>query len=122
MEKTTDENLSCLTKDLQLEKGEKTIDLTKNLLQGERLNSSRIQASPPERATNSSTSRNTSNISVNMCSLDFLSSQDEKLLNILEELQNRMDLLVDFTAFMGSNRLKGHFFSDTIFNSSQGSA
>lgn len=118
MEKTTDENRSCLTKDLQLEKGEKTIDLTKNLLQDERLNSSRIQASPPERATNSSMSRNTSNISVNMCSLDFLSSQDEKLVNILEELQNRMDLLVDFTEFMGSNCLKGHFFSDTIFNSS----
>ena len=90
----------------------------KNLLQDEKLNSSRIQESPTERATNSSTSRNTSNISVNMCSLDFLSSQDEKLVNILGELQNRTDLFVDFTEFMGSNRLKGHFFSDTIFNSS----
>ena len=55
----------------------------------EKLNSSRIQTSPPVRVTNSCRSRNTSNISENMFDLDFLSSQDGDLLNILEELQNR---------------------------------
>ena len=69
-----------MKKGLQLENGEKTIDLietTNILLQDEKLNSSRIQTSPPVRVTNSSSSINTSNISENMFDLDFLSSQDE---------------------------------------------
>ena len=80
---------------MQLGNGEKTIDLTeiKNiLLQDEKLNSSRIQTSPPTRVTNSSLSINTSNISENMSDLDFLSSQGEDLVNILEELQNRIEI------------------------------
>ena len=43
VEKTTDENVLCLKKDLQLGRGEKTIDLTKRvdiLLQDKKLNSS----------------------------------------------------------------------------------
>ena len=95
MEKTTDQNVSCLKKELQLGNGEKTIDLTKLnniLLQDEKLNSSRIQTSPPTRVTNSSSSINTLNISENMSDLDFLSSQGEDLVNILEELQNRMEI------------------------------
>ena len=89
VEKTTDQNVSCLKKELQLGNGEKTIDLTKLnniLLQDEKLNSSRIQTSPHVLVTNSSTSRNTPNISENMFDLHFLSSQDEDLGNILEEL------------------------------------
>ena len=46
VEKTTDQNVSCLKKELQLESGEKTINLTKlknALLHNEKLNSSRIQ-------------------------------------------------------------------------------
>ena len=46
VEKTTDQNVSCLQKELQLESGEKTINLTKlknALLHNEKLNSSRIQ-------------------------------------------------------------------------------
>ena len=69
-----------MKKGLQLENGEKTIDLieiTNILLQDEKLNSSRIQTSPPVRVTNSSSSINTSNISEKMFDLDFLSSQDE---------------------------------------------
>ena len=76
-------------KELQLESGEKTIDLTKMkniLLQDKKLNSSKIQTSHLARVTNSSTSRNTSNISETIFYLDFLSSQDEDLVNILEEL------------------------------------
>ena len=55
------------------------------LLQDESLNVSRIQTSLPVRVTSSSRSRNTWNISQNMFDLDFLSSQDEDLVNILEE-------------------------------------
>ena len=110
VEKTTDQNASCLKKELQLGNGEKTIDLTKIkniLLQDEKLNSSRIQTSPPVRVTNSSTSRNTSNISENMFDLDFLSTQDEDLVNILEELQNRTEVSGDnITEITSSNRLK----------------
>ena len=52
-----------------------------------------------------------------MFDLDFLSSQDKDLLNILEELQNRMEVSGNnITENTSSNRLKGHFCSDTIFN------
>ena len=57
MDKTVDQNVSCLKKELQLGNGKKTIDLTKikNILfQYEKLNSYRIQKSPPVRVTNSS--------------------------------------------------------------------
>ena len=38
-------------------------------------------------------------------------------MNILEELQNRTEVSGDsITEIMGSNRLKGHFCSDTVFN------
>ena len=120
VEKTADQNVSCLKKELQLGNGEKTIDLTeikKVLLQDEKLNSSRIQTSPPVRVTNSSSSTNTSNISENTFDLDFLSLQDEDLVNILEELQNRMEVSGNnITENTSSNRLKGHFCLDTIFN------
>ena len=104
--------------ELQLGNCEKTIDLTKIkiiLLQNEKLNSSGIQTSSPVTITNSSTSRNTSNISEKMFDLDFFSSKDEDLVNILEELQNRTDVSGDnITEIKSSNRLKGHFCSDTI--------
>ena len=117
---SNDQNVSCLKKELQLGNGERIIDLTKIkniLLQNGKLSSSRIQTSPPVRVSNSSTSRNTSNISENMFDLDFLSSQDEDLVNILEELRNRTEVSGDnITEIASSNRLKGHFCSDTIFN------
>ena len=120
VEKTTDRNVSCLKKELQLGNGEKTIDLTKIknvLLQDEKLNSSRIQTSPPVRFTNSSTSRNTLNTSENMFDLAFLSTQDEDLVNILEELQNRTEVSGDnITEITSSNCLKGYFCSHTVFN------
>ena len=85
VEKTTDQNVSYLKKELQLWSGKKTIELTKIkniLLQDEKLYSSRVQASLPIRVINSSPSGNTSNISENIFDLDFLSSQDEDLMNI----------------------------------------
>ena len=52
-----------------------------------------------------------------MFDLDFLSSQDEDLVNILEELQNRTEISGNnITENTSSNRLKEHFCSDTIFN------
>ena len=76
VEKTTEERVSYLRKDSQLGNDEKTIDSAKIknvLLQDDKLNSSRIQTSPPVTATNSSLLRNTSNISENMFNLNFLS-------------------------------------------------
>lgn len=118
VEKTADGNVLCLKKDLQLGSGEKTIDLTKRvdiLLQDKKLNSSWIQKFPPVRNINSSTTRNTSNISENMLNLDFLSSQDEDLVDILEELQNRTELLGhNITEFTSSNRLTGLLCLDAL--------
>ena len=52
-----------------------------------------------------------------MFDLDFLSSQDEDIVNIVEELQNRTEVSGNnITENTSSNRLKGHFCSDTIFN------
>ena len=85
VEKTTDQNVSYLKKELQLWSGKKTIELTKIkniLLQDEKLYSSRVQTSLPIRVINSSPSGNTSNISENIFDLDFFSSQDEDLMNI----------------------------------------
>ena len=48
-----------------------------------------------------------------MFDLDFLSLQDEYLVNILEEVEV---LGHDITEFKSSNRIKGHFYSDDIFN------
>ena len=102
MEKTVDQNISCLKKELQLGNGEKTINLKiRNILL--------------LRVSNSSSSINTSIISENMFDLDFLSLQDENLMNILEELQNRTEVSRDsITAITSSFRLKGQF--DTFFN------
>ena len=66
-----DQKVSCLKKELQVGNGEKTIVLTETkniLLQDEKLNSSRIETY----------------ISANMHDLDFISSQDEDLVNVLE--------------------------------------
>ena len=85
VEKTIDQNVSYLKKELQLWSGKKTIELTKIkniLLQDEKLYSSRVQTSLPIRVINSSPSGNTSNISENIFDLDFLSSQGEYLMNI----------------------------------------
>lgn len=50
-----------------------------------------------------------------MLNLDFLSSQDEDLVDILEELQNRTELLGhNITEFTSSNRLKGLLCLDAL--------
>ena len=56
-------------------------------------------------------------VTENTFDLDFLSSQDEDLVNILEKLQNRTEILGNnITENTSSNRLKGHFCSDSISN------
>ena len=83
----------------------------KNFLRkDEELDSPRIQTSPLERVTNSSTSRNTSGNFGNLCDLDFISLQNKELMNILEELPNRTQVSGDnITVFTRSSHLKGHF-------------
>ena len=52
-----------------------------------------------------------------MFDLDFSSSQDKDLVNILEELQNRTEVSRDnITEITSSNRLNVHFYLDIIFN------
>lgn len=47
----------------------------------------------------------------------FLSSQNEELMNILEELQTRIEVLEDsITQFTSNDHLKRHFYPATIFN------
>ena len=68
---------------------QKIVKIKKFLRKDEELDTPRIQTSPLERVTNSSTSRNTSGNFGNLCDLDFISLQNKELMNILEELPNR---------------------------------
>ena len=89
---------------------QKIVKIKNFLRKDEELDSPRIQTSPLERVTNSSTSRNTSGNFGNLCDLDFISLQNKELMNILEELPNRTQVSGDnITAFTRSSHLKGHF-------------
>ena len=81
------------------------------LLRDENLISSKIQSSPPEICTDSSTSGNaSSNVSLKI-EWEIFSIQDEGLLEILEELQKPIK------GTIGENdMLEGYFCSDTAFN------
>ena len=93
----------------------KTIIYLKNiqsiLLRGKNLKSSKIQCSPPDICTDSSSSGNaSSNVSLKIESETF-SMLDEELFEILEELQKPIK------GTIGENdRLEGYFCSDTGFN------
>ena len=93
----------------------KTIMNLKNiqsiLLRDENLKSSKIQNSPPDICTDSSSSGNaSSNVSLKVESETF-STQDEDLLDILVELQKPIK-----GAIGENDRLEGYFCSDTVFN------
>ena len=81
-------------------------------MRDENLKSSKIQNSPPDFCTDSSGSGNAySNVSLNVKSKKNFSTQDEELLEILEELQKPTK------GTIGENdRLEGYFCSDTVFN------
>ena len=86
---------------------QKIVKIKKFLRKDEELDSPRIQTSPLERVTNSSTSRNTSSNFGNLCDLDFISLQNKELMNILEELPNRTQVSGDnITAFTRSSHLR----------------
>ena len=76
------------------------------------LKSSKIQNSPPDICTDSSSSGNaSSNVSLNVESEKVFSTQDEELLEILEELQKPTKGTIG-----ESDRPEGYFCSDTVFN------
>ena len=76
------------------------------------MKSSKIQNSPPDLCTDSSSSGNTSsNVSLNVESEKVFSTQDEEFLEILEELQKPTKGTID-----ENDRLEGYFCSDTVFN------
>ena len=76
------------------------------------MKSSKIQNSPPDICTDSSSSGNaSSNVSLNVESEKVFSTQDEELLEILEELQKPTKGTIG-----ESDRPEGYFCSDTVFN------
>ena len=81
-------------------------------MRDENLKSSKIQNSPPDICTDSSSSGNaSSNVSLNVKSKKKFSAKDEELLEILEELGKPTK------GTIGDNdRLEGYFCSDRVFN------
>ena len=88
----------------------------KDLLFSEQISSSRMVSAPPVLNTDTSTSHNAHNSSIRStcASADFsLDTQDEEILNILEELQGSANSRVESTE---QCRLAGNFVSDNVFN------
>ena len=81
-------------------------------MRDENLKSSKIENSPPDFCTDSSSSGNAYwNVSLNVKSKKKFSAQDEELLEILEELQKPTK------GTIGENdRPEGYFCSDAVFN------
>ena len=76
------------------------------------MKSSKIENSPPDFCTDSSSSGNAYwNVSLNVKSKKNFSAQDEELLEILEELQKPTKGTIG-----ESDRPEGYFCSDTVFN------
>ena len=86
----------------------------KQLLEDELNNTSKVDISPPKVCTNSASSSNASDSLVVEDNPTILSSQNEEIFSILEELQRKSK------AFNNSNdRISGYFCSDTVFNLSK---
>ena len=99
-------------------------DIYNNLIQGEQSNFSRSPNSPPLVCTDTSLSNNatSSDVRSGIVSEDLcLNTQDEEILNILEELQCPRDDRGrnSFCSTTEKSRLSGHFVSETIFNLSR---
>ena len=88
----------------------------KDLLFSEQISSSRMVSAPPVLNTDTSTSHNAHNSSIrSTCASTDLSldTQDQEILNILEELQGSANPRVESTE---QCRLTGNFVSDNVFN------
>ena len=91
-------------------------EIYNQLLEDELNNTSKVEVSPPKVSTNLASSLNASDSVAVEDNHTILSSQDEEILSILEELQRKSPS----KAFNNSNdRISGCFCSDTVFNLSK---
>ena len=93
-------------------------EIYNQLLENELSNTSKVEISSPKVCTNSAKSSNASDSIAAEDNPTILSSQDEEVLSILEELQ-RKSPSKDFNIDNSSNRISGYFCSDTVFNLSK---
>ena len=91
-------------------------EIYNQLLEDELNNVTKVEISPPKLCTNSASSSNASDSIVVEDNPTILSSQDEEILPILEELQ-RKSPSKDFNN--SNDRASGYFCSDTVFNLSK---
>ena len=86
-------------------------EIYKQLLEDELNNTSKVEVSPPKVSTNLASSLNASDSVAVEDNHTILSSQNEEMLSILEELQRKSPS----KAFNNSNdRISGYFCSDTV--------
>ena len=89
-------------------------EIYNQLLEDELNNTSKVEISPPKVCTNSASSSNASDSIAVEDNPTILSSQNEEIFSILEELQRKSK------AFNNSNdRISGYFCSDTVLNLSE---
>ena len=91
-------------------------EIYNELLEDELKNTSKVEISPPKVCTNSASSSNALDSIVVGDNPTILSSQDEVILSILEELQ-RMSL--SKASNNSNDRISGYFCSDTVFSLSE---
>ena len=88
-------------------------EIYNQLLEDELSNTSEIEISPPKVCTKSASSSNASDSIAVEDNHTILSSQDEEVLSILEELQ-RKSPSKDFNVNNSNDRISGYFCSDTV--------
>ena len=93
-------------------------EIYNQLLEDELSNTSKVEISPPKVCAIWASSSNASDSIAVEDNPTILSSQDEEILHILEELQ-RESPSKDFNIDKSNNRISGYFCSDTVFNLSK---
>ena len=93
-------------------------EIYNQLLEDELSNTSKVEISPPKVCANWASSSNASDSIAVEDNPTILSSQDEEIFSILEELQ-RESSSKDFNIDKSNNRISGYFCSDTVFNLSK---
>ena len=91
-------------------------EIYNQLLEDESNNTSKIEISPPKVCTNPASSSNASDFIAVVDNPTILSSQDEEILSILEELQRKSPSKASNNS---NDCIPGYFCSDTVFNLSE---
>ena len=91
-------------------------EIYNQLLEDDSENTSKVETCPPKVCNNSASSSNASNSKIDEDNPTILSSQDEEILSILEELQRKSPSKASNNS---NDRISGYFCSDTVFNLSK---